>query len=146
MPGPLGVPRTDIIALLAEGHSNNEIGRRLRTNPHRVARIRAEYGIPRYEPRTQLTLEQKWRASTRRDADGHLRWTGTFRGSTANLVYLQTNYSARRVAFAMAQGREPVGRVLSSCGHPWCVAPEHATDAPMRRADNAYTRIFGRAA
>ena len=146
MPGPAGAPRADIIALLAEGHSDREIGRRLHTNPKRVGQIRAELELPQYQPGPGLTLEQKWATRTRTVAGGHMQWKGSLRGGMPNLVYRQRNHSARRVAFEIGHKREPVGRVLPSCGQSWCIAPEHATDEPMRRADAAYQAIFGSAA
>ena len=146
MPGPRGASRADIIALLQEGHSNREIGRRLHTNPLRVGHIRTELDIPEYKPHPALTLEQKWATHARPATGGHMRWDGTLRGGMPNFVYLQRNYSARRVAFELGHGRPPVGRVLPGCGQGWCVAPEHATDEPMRRADALYAGIFGRAA
>ncbi|HEY9353737.1 MAG TPA: helix-turn-helix domain-containing protein [Nocardioides sp.] len=138
--------RADIIALLQEGHSDREIGRRLHTNPPRVQRIRQELDLPPYKPTPALTLEQRWATRTHSVSGGHMRWTGSLRGGMPNLVYLQRNYSARRIAFAIGHGRDPVGRVLPRCEHSWCIAPDHATDAPMRRADTAYHAIFGRAA
>ncbi|NUO43693.1 MAG: response regulator transcription factor [Streptomyces sp.] len=146
MPGPQGVPRADIVKLLAEGHSNREIGRRLHTNPKRVGQIRTELQLPQYEPSPSLTLEQKWTTRTRTVPGGHMQWKGTLRGGMPNLVYLQRNHSARRIAFEIGHQREPVGRVLPGCGQAWCVAPEHATDEPMRRADAKFAAIFGRAA
>ncbi|MFF7550892.1 hypothetical protein ACFZCU_45920 [Streptomyces canus] len=146
MPGPAGVARADIIALLHDGHSNNEIGRRLHTNPLRVATIRQELGLPNYKQQPALTLEQRWAVHAKPVTGGHVQWTGGIRCNTANLVYRQRNYSARRVAFAIEHGREPVGRVLPGCGFGWCVAPACATDEPMRRADTAFRAIFGRAA
>lgn len=146
MSGPRGASRADIIALLTNGHSNRDIGRRLHTNPLRVGRIRAELQLPQYKAEPALTLEQRWAVHTRLVADGHMQWKGPLRGGMPNLVYLQRNHSARRVAFQIGHQRQPVGRVLPGCEHAWCVAPEHATDEPMRRADAKYTAIFGRAA
>lgn len=146
MPGPHGVPRADIIALLAEGHSDREIGRRLHTNPKRVGRIRRELELPDYQATPALTLEEKWTTRTNLLAHGHMRWTGGLRGGMPSLTYRRYNYSARRIAFRLGHGREPVGRVLPGCGHTWCIAPEHTTDGPMRRADSVYARLFGAAA
>lgn len=147
MPGPRGVSRTDIIALLQEGHSNKEIARRLHTNPKRVAALRTEFDLPRTSRAQAITVEQKWATYTRPADDGHIEWTGYRRaGMTPMFMLHGVNYSARRVAFLMANGRTPEGRVRPGCGQAWCVAPEHATDAVMRRADAAYTAIFGRAA
>jgi hypothetical protein len=146
MPGPRGVSRLAIIRLLQEGHSNREIARRLGGKRERIARIRAELGMPRYQQGSRLTLEQAWVRHARPVAGGHMRWTGGVRGCTPNLVHGKRNHSARRIAFRLGHGREPVGRVLPGCGHTWCVAPEHATDTVVRRADHAFDAIFGRAA
>lgn len=143
MPGPRGVPRTDILALIQEGHSDRYIGRALHTNPKRAGRIRREEGIPHAERKQTLTLEQKWATYAKPVARGHMRWTGAVRGCTPNLVHQHRNYSARRIAFRIGHGREPVGRVLPGCGAPWCIAPNHATDEVVRRADAIYNRIFG---
>lgn len=144
MPGPQGVPRSAILTLLAEGHSDRYIGRALRTNPKRVSRIRAEADIPRPKPVSTITLEQKWATFTRPTDDGHLAWTGYLReGSCPVLKHRGEDYTARKVAFQIAHGRPPEGRVLAGCGWPPCVAPEHMEDAVMRAQ---YAAIFGRAA
>lgn len=148
MPGPRGVPRTDIIALLREGHSNTEIARRLHTDKHRVATIRQELGIPRWEPTTALTLKQAWSARTEHLDGGHMRWTGYLREGTCPVFrHRDVDYAARRVAFLIAHGREPQGRVLPGCGWQPCVAPEHVEDQPMRaRLNTQVAAIFGGAA
>lgn len=147
MPGPKGVPRADIVALLSEGYSDREIGRRLRTNPKRVGRIRAELDIPQYRPTPALTLEQAWSAQTEQLDDGHVRWTGYLReGTFPVLKHCGVDYAARRIAFLIAHGREPEGRVLAGCGWRECVAPTHVTDQPMRaRLTAQYAAIFGTA-
>lgn len=145
MSGPSGVPRADILALIAEGHSDRYIGRTLHTNPKRVGQIRRELDLPQYEP-TRLTLEQQWAVRIRPLANGHTQWRGALRAGTPNLVHDGHNHSARRVGFVIAHGRQPVGRVLPGCGMSWCVAGAHATDAQIRRADHLYTAIFERSA
>jgi len=147
MPGPRGVSRAEIIALLQEGHSNKEIARRLHTNPKRVATLRTGLGLPRTSRAQAITVEQKWATYTRPTDDGHTEWTGYRRaGMTPMFMLHGVNYSARRVAFVMRHGREPEGRVRPGCGRSWCVAPACATDARLRRADAAFRAIFGRAA
>lgn len=144
MPGPRGASVADIIALLREGHSNREIGRRLHTNPLRVGRIRAQLAIPNYQPTPALTLEQTWTTFTRPTRDGHLKWTGYHRERTCPVLkYRGQDYTARKVAFQIAHGRAPEGRVLAGCGWPPCVAPAHVEDARMRAE---YAAIFGGAA
>lgn len=144
MPGPAGVPRTAILALLQEGHSDRYIGRTLHTNPKRVGRIRTELGLPRAEPVSTVTLEQKWATFTQPTDDGHLAWTGYLReGTCPVLKHRGEDYTARRIAFLIAHQREPKGRVLAGCGWPPCVHPEHVEDTRMR---TQYTAIFGAAA
>jgi hypothetical protein len=142
MPGPIGVPRAAIVELLQEGHSDRYIGQVLRANPKRAGRIRAELGLPKSERKQGLTLEQKWRTRAQPATGGHMRWTGAIRSGMPNLAHRQRNHSARRVAFRIANDRDPVGRVLPGCGQSWCISPEHATDEPMRRSDALYTQIF----
>lgn len=146
--GPAGVPRADIIALLREGgHSDREIGRRLHTSTRRVRRIRNELGLPLAVRRATITREQAWSAFAEPVDGGHMRWTGYLREKTCPVLkYRNVDYSARRVAFEIGHGRQPVGRVLPGCDYPGCVAPEHTTDQPMRKADRLYDAIFGTAA
>jgi DNA-binding CsgD family transcriptional regulator len=140
--------RDEIVALLRKGQSNKSIAQTLQVDPKRVQRIRIELGLPRATSvRAQgPTLEEKWAAAVRPAGGGHVRWTGAVRGTTPNLVHGQRNHSGRAVGFAITHGRQPVGRVLPGCGTAWCVAGEHATDGPMRRANSLYAGIFGRAA
>ncbi|WP_329215107.1 hypothetical protein OG352_06030 [Streptomyces sp. NBC_01485] len=140
--------RDEIVKLLREGRSNKDIARTLHVDPKRVGRIRAEVGQAAFiavRP-AGTSLEEKWAQAVRPTMGGHVRWAGHVRGTTPNLVHGQRNHSGRAVGFAIAHGRQPVGRVLPGCGTAWCVAGEHATDGPMRRADALYTELFGRAA
>jgi hypothetical protein len=144
MPGPHGVPRADIIRLLAEGHSDRYIGRTLHTNPKRVGRIRAEQGLPHVKPVSTVTVEQKWATFTQPTTDGHLAWTGYLREGTCPVLKHQgEDYTARKVAFRIANGREPEGRVKAGCGWPPCVAPAHMEDARLRAL---YAAVLGAAA
>ncbi|MGW4222946.1 hypothetical protein ACWEG1_05765 [Streptomyces bauhiniae] len=147
MPGPAGVARADIIALLQEGRSDRHIAAALHTSNKRVRRIRGELELPEATRATTITLEQAWRARTRDTGDGHLTWTGAYREGFPTLKHNGINHTARRIAFTIAHGREPEGRVLAGCGHATCVHPRHVTDQPMREALNTqYQQIFGAAA
>jgi hypothetical protein len=143
MPGPAGVPRADIIALLAEGHSDRYIGRTLNTATKRVRKIRAELGLPKSERKPALTPQQKWATFTHPIDGGHLAWTGPRRDGTPVLKCSGQDYSARRISFQLAHDREPVGRLKAGCDWPPCVAPQHVEDQVMRQQ---YRRIFGSAA
>lgn len=143
-PGPTGASRTDIIALLQEGHSDRYIARALSTATRRVSRIRAELGLPKSKRKPTLTLEQKWRTFTKPTTGGHLEWTGSLRdGTTPVFMYCGSTHMGRRLAFRIANQRDPVGRVLPGCGYAGCVAPEHVEDQPMREAlRTQYEAIF----
>ncbi|MGW7785994.1 hypothetical protein [Streptomyces tricolor] len=147
MPPRPKAPRADVIALLQEGRSDKYIGRTLRTSPMRVARIRAELDLPRYE-RQAISLEQAWRARTKPTTDGHLLWRGFHReGIHPVLKHQGAEHSARRLAFRIAHGREPEGHVMAGCGLRECVHPRHVEDQPMRDAlRTQFTAIFGAAA
>lgn len=144
MPGPEGAPRADIIALLAEGHSDRYIARTLNAATKRIRKIRADLQLPRARRKATITADQKWATFTRPTEGGHLAWTGHHRaGQTPMFMLHGHNYSARRIAFRIAHGREPQGRVRAGCGWPPCVAPDHVEDAAMRAQ---YAAIFGGAA
>jgi hypothetical protein len=145
MPGPKGVPRADIVALLREGHSDRYIARTLRTNPKRASRLRQELQLPRAK-RNVITVDQAWTARTRATDDGHLAWTGPLREGVPVFKVDGEEYSARRYAFQKAHGREPEGRVRTGCGTPLCVRPDHVDDQPMRnRLRTQFNAIFGAA-
>ncbi|MET8694774.1 hypothetical protein ABZV65_19775 [Streptomyces bauhiniae] len=146
MPGPAGVPRADIIALLQEGRSDRYIAAALHTSNKRVRRIRHDLELPEATRATTITLEQAWKARTVDADNGHLAWAGAYREGFPTLKHNGVNHTARRIAFTIAHAREPVGRVLAGCGQPTCVHPRHVTDQPMREALNTqYQQIFGAA-
>ncbi|KUN02771.1 hypothetical protein AQI95_24835 [Streptomyces yokosukanensis] len=146
MPPRPNAPRAEVIALLQEGHSDKYIGRTLRTSPMRVARIRSELQLPRFEW-TPTPLAHAWTARTTPTAEGHLAWIGYWREGVHPVIKNQgAEYSARRVAFLLAHNREPEGHVMAGCGWPPCVKPEHVEDQPMREAIRTqYDAIFGAA-
>lgn len=144
MPPRPNAPRAEVIALLRDGLSDKRIARILHTSHMRVARIRAELDLPRFQW-TVSPIEQSWAARTQPTPDGHLAWIGCWReGVQPVLKHQGADLSARRIAFRMANGREPEGRVHAGCGWTPCVRPEHVEDQPMREAlRTQYTAIFG---
>lgn len=139
--------REEVVALLKEGLSDKQIGQRLRTNPKRVARIRAEEQIPAVAL-MPLTFEERWAAHTEPIPGGHLRWTGRFRdGDTPAVTDEGRTLSVRRLAFERLHGRPAKGPVLPGCDYGPCVHPKHLEDQPMRtRLNDQYDAIFGEAA
>ena len=146
--GPMpNATREQIIALLKAGGTNIGISQQLHTDTKRVARVRAEEGLPAAVPRVP-TFADKWAANTQPTTDGHVLWTGRLRdGVTPSLVHHGREYTARRAAFEELRGRTAEGLVLPGCGRDDCVRPDHLEDRPMRDAlRNQMTAIFGEAA
>lgn len=126
--------RSDIIAMLQEGHSNTRIVRELRVDKQRVRRIRTELDLPTFV-RTELTrtLEAKWALDTQPVDGGHLAWAGERATSGTPVVsYRQKHHSAAAVAFRIRTGRDPQGYAIADCGMKHCVAPEHVEDEAGR--------------
>lgn len=146
-PGPAGVPRSEIVALLAEGHTDRYIVRTLQTSHKRVRDTRAMLGLPPVA-RTALPVEVKWSTYARPLDGGHFEWTGPkSRYGTPVLRHRETHLPAAAVAFRQQHGRDPVGYVKAGCDMAQCVAPAHVEDRPMREAlRNQLNQIFGKAA
>ncbi|MCX4994292.1 hypothetical protein [Streptomyces longwoodensis] len=145
--------RGDVRELLAAGHSDAEIGRRLGVDRKSVARARSFLGLPKAKSgkRPAASPEALFWGRVQRVSGGHMRWTGarTPEG-TAVFRHGGRERTAGRVAFRIAQGREPEGHVLPGCDRPGCVAPACQTDrrtrAEARKVDALYDRIFGTSA
>lgn len=115
--------RTDVAAMLKDGHSHIHIMRTLHVSRPTVLEARKALGMP---------------APTR---GRHLRWTSSHNtGGAPMLGHDSRQMSAMRVAFRLRYDREPEGRVLTNCGYDGCVALDHVEDRPMREQ---YTAIFG---
>lgn len=120
----------DIVPLLKTGLSDSEIGRRLFLNRHAVAVVRHDLHLPPAKPvGGPEPLETKFIRHTRSAPGGHLQWIGP---RTQDLVPVLSHgprrLTARRVAYVLEHGREPVGRVRPTCGFHWCVAPGDQAD------------------
>lgn len=84
------------------------------------------------------TVEDLFRARTAAGADGHLRWTGYITAHGVPAVRWGGRlWTARRIAYRIRTGRDPVGYCLPECGERDCVAPAHIDDAPTRTRDRA---------
>lgn len=108
-----------------------------------VARVRKDLGLPAY-PRgkrpTPQTLEEVFLERSRPVDGGHREWLAQVAESgTPVLSWHGLHVTAGRVAFKMAQGREPVGNVRPTCTFPHCVAPACQADRAMRQAAPART-------
>lgn len=143
--------RADVVELLHAGYSDRAIGRHLNTDPKGVAAARALLGLPKAKSGYKAAASPEdlfWRRV--RPVGEHMEWDGNRNNrTTPTLRHGGHQYTAYRIAFRIAHGREPVGQALPSCGHTQCVRPGHHADKPMRdaarRADRLYARIFGAA-
>jgi hypothetical protein len=79
-------------------------------------------------PRKSYTsLRDLFDSNTKQVIYGHLAWTGPAKPS-----YKGRTYNPKQVAFILDRGREPVGRVLTTCSVSGCVQPSHIADDEER--------------
>lgn len=144
--------RADIAELLNAGHSDAAIYRQLHVDRKTAAKARAELGLPKAKSgyKAAATAEDLFWRRTKPTGDGHIEWAG-YRTSdgTPALRHRGRVHTAYRLAFRIANGRDPEGYVLPSCGHEGCVKPGHHSDRAGReqeqRVDSLYAAIFGEA-
>lgn len=134
--------RADVAELLHAGYGDRTIARRLGVTQPSVARTRAALGIPagRPGPKAPNSPEGTFWRRTQPTDDGHLLWPGYDPKHGARILWDGCLYSVHRIAFRIANQREPEGRVLTGCGRPGCVHPQHVEDQRMRATFN---KIFG---
>jgi hypothetical protein len=138
--------RPDITELLHAGLTDRAIEAQLHVSHVTVARHRAALGLPKCKAgrKPQASLAQAFRDRTHPIEDGHLLWNGKYVNGTPCFRFDRQRYTARRAAFIIRHGREPVGRVTPGCDLSACVALDHVEDQPMRQRNRAtYAAIFG---
>ncbi|MFJ5259116.1 hypothetical protein ACIQAC_01395 [Streptomyces sp. NPDC088387] len=144
--------RADVAELLHHGHSDRAIVRQLHVDAKVVAAARAHLGIPKAKPgrKPAASAENLFWLRVKPTDDGHMDWTGS-RNSTGvpSLRHGGRNLSAYRIAYRIANNREPEGYALPNCEHDGCTKPGHHTDrtdrAQEKRVDALYGAIFGAA-
>jgi hypothetical protein len=134
-----------VTELLHAGVSNHDIARETGIDHRTVAATRAALGLP--DARTikgQANPEDLYWRRTKPVDGGHLEWDGHRNNTGVPVLHTAGRmYTARRVAFRIRWGREPIGNVTTGCDHNGCVHPDHVEDQPMRQR---YTAIFGEVA
>jgi hypothetical protein len=144
--------RQDIADLLHAGVPQIRIARQLGIAPATVQRTREALGMPAPRPGRRITyasLEEAFHTHAAEQAHGgHVLWTGyADPNGTPRVCFRQERIPAPRVAFQLHHGRQPVGKVLPTCGVKGCIAGAHLADGPMREADKKadalYAAIFG---
>jgi len=145
--------RADVAELLRAGLSNRAIARELHVDAKDVAAARDVLGLPKAKSgkRAAGSPEDLFWRRVQPTEDGHMVWTG-YRGKTGvpGLRHGGRFYTANRLAFRIANGRDPEGKALPSCGRSDCTAPAHQADregrAEARKVDALYAGIFGASA
>lgn len=145
--------RADVAELLRAGNSNRTIARQLHVDAKDVAAAREVLSLPKAKSGSKAAASPEdlfWKRAKPTD-DGHMEWTGYGTNSgTPGLRHGGRFYTAYRLAFRIAAGRDPEGYALPSCGRDHCVKPGHHDDRADRereqRVDALYTGIFGASA
>ncbi|MFJ1869934.1 hypothetical protein [Streptomyces chartreusis] len=145
--------RADVAELLRAGHTNRAIAQQLHVDANGVGRARELLGLPKAKPgrKGAGSPEALFWQRAKPTEDGHMEWTGFYISTTPGLRHGGKNQTAYRIAFRIANGRDPVGKALPSCGRARCVKPDHQTDQAdrdrarerERRVDDLYDAIFG---
>lgn len=131
-----------IAELLRAGMSAKTITRQLHVHTRRVTRVRTNLDLPTNKPGpTRSDPETRFWQHAVPTPDGHLDWPN--HDLRIRLGHQGPRQRAGRIAFRIANRRDPIGRVNPNCGHPRCVHPDHVDDQQMR---DQYTAIFGEAA
>ncbi|MFJ4649503.1 hypothetical protein ACIP6Q_39215 [Streptomyces bobili] len=145
--------RSDVAELLKAGLSNRAIARELHVDAKDVSAARIVLGLPKAKSgkRPASTPEDLFWHRAQPTDDGHMQWTGYHtKDGVPGLRHRGTFYTANRLAYRMATGRDPEGYALPSCGRDHCVKPGHHTDRVDRerekRVDSLYGAIFGQSA
>ncbi|MFJ5967933.1 hypothetical protein [Streptomyces sp. NPDC093060] len=134
--------RPDVAELLHAGYGDRTIARRLNLPQPAIAIARATLELPAGRPGPKAPDSPEgcfWRRVQPTD-DGHLLWPGYSPKHGAHITHDGIQYSIHRIAFRIANQREPEGRVLTGCHQPGCVHPQHVEDQRMR---NQFNQIFG---
>lgn len=114
-----------------------------------IAAIRRKHGVPKTARKPtpnakRRSIAEAFALHARPDNDGHTHWTGPHAGRLPTLNAENSTHNARHIAFRMHHGRDPHGRVRSTCTVDRCLTGAHLTDHTIRQQlDTLYDAIFG---
>lgn len=135
--------RADVAELLRAGLSNQAIARQLGVDPVKtVARARAALGLPNVKSgiKPAATTEDLFWRRVKPTDDDHMEWTGPTQGGTPILRHGGRIHTAYRIAYRIANGRDPEGNVYPSCVREHCVKPGHHADRIDREREKRQKR------
>src|SRR5690606_7912953 len=115
--GPMNV-RADVAELLRAGYGDRTIARRLGVTQRSVTEARAALGLPKARGGYKSAASAEdlyWRRAQPLD-DGHYQWRGGHNSSGVPVLsWRKQPITARRVAYRIANGHDPVGYVYPVC-------------------------------
>ncbi|MFI9418000.1 hypothetical protein [Streptomyces werraensis] len=126
-----------------EAVSDAELAYRLGCARALVSRVRADLHLPPMPlpvANGRLTDEQRYLIAAVLTSGGHRRWTGRVTRDGVPIIDART--TAQRVAFRLAHGRAPQGRVQVDCRMKHCVEGSHLIDR-LIRADRKALAVAG---
>ncbi|MFD4559004.1 hypothetical protein ACFWP5_32575 [Streptomyces sp. NPDC058469] len=141
--------RADVAELLHAGLPDRTIARELHVDAKGVSAARVALGLPKAKPgrKPAATPEDLFWRRVKPTDDGHMEWTGHTSAGTPILRHGGQLHTAYRIAFHIANGRDPEGYALPSCGREHCTKPGHHEDRADRvrekRVNALYAGIFG---
>lgn len=138
--------RPDIAELLHAGYSDSAIARQLHLDNRTVSAARTELGLPKAKsgPKAAATPEDLFWRRAKPTTDGHMDWGGYHTNTgTPAVRHGGRIHTAYRLAFRIANGREPDGYALPNCGHDGCVKPGHHEDRVMREQEQNLNHLYG---
>lgn len=104
-----------------------EINRRIKAAAETQQSQQVDAALAKATTATQrkpyTSLRDLFNTNTKRVIHGHLAWTGP-----AKPTFKGRSYNPKQVAFILDRGRNPDGRVLTTCSVSGCVLPSHIAD------------------
>ncbi|MEU4165603.1 hypothetical protein AB0F46_01795 [Streptomyces sp. NPDC026665] len=118
---------TRALAMLRAGALVMTVQRETRLSLNELAELRKRHQIP-IPPRASRTFAEALALHTEAFGDGHLRWTGPWRGRSPLLYAHNGRHNARHVIFRRRYGCDPIGYVRTTCTVSGCIADDHLAD------------------
>lgn len=130
-------PRPDVAELLHAGYGDRTIARRLGVTIISVTRARIDLELPPanrgHKPAVSVE-DLFWRRATPVAGDGgHMTWGGYLPKGNPAICWGDSQHSALRIAYRIANGAEPIGLAHRTCTYNGCVAPAHIADTAARK-------------
>jgi hypothetical protein len=117
-----------VLTMLRAGVTIEAIYHETHLSRNRIVDLRKRHQIAVKRTYASRTFAQALALHTEPYGDGHLRWTGPWRGRTPLLYAHNDRHNARHVIFRRHHGCDPIGYVRTTCTAPGCIADDHLAD------------------